>query len=274
MRGTRWIAALAIALFVLVPTSLYATAQEPQPRGASAPDAPDATRLEEWTGQSAIHLRGACAEGVREGITCVGDMTREDGTFFLGAPAQAGHIVVSWRAVNDSLRTLRVHLAGLVVEGESPIRIEIPGLEAGEHAIRLEPARRVIGQHEQVADWIASFAVTTPFDTVEASGASGYETVVGCALALCDPLTRARSETIVVPWSARGELVATWDSVDDGPMRVSVRGTGFVAEGQSPLVLDLDGLTAGEWAIDVLPTGVALPLATYAVGWRATLARA
>lgn len=248
--------------------------------------ASDGTRREEWVGQSVLHFRGACIDGepqgldrasrstrdggVDDGLTCVGENAREDGAFFLSAPAAGGEFIVSWRPVNDSLRTLRVSIAGLLIEGESPIRVQIAGLDAGEHAISAQP---MVGSFDQVVDWTASLVVGVPFDTLESRGRSSYEARVGCALGECAPLTLHASDTIIVPWRAHGALTASWDP-RDGHMRVSVPGTGFVVEGETPLVIDLSGLTAGEWSVQVEPAGIAPPLSGASVGWLAQLVRA
>lgn len=229
-----------------------------------------AARHDTRTGQSILHFRGACLDNATR---CVGDTTHEEGAFFLNAPASGVLFAASWRAANDSLRTLRVIVGGLEIEGESPIRFHLDGLAAGEHIIRVEPANNVVGVHDQVVDWTASFVPGVPFSTVETRGRSSYHMVAGCAVGACDPLTSFSSDRLIVPWRALGTLTATWDP-EDGPRRVSIPGTGFVAEGEPPLSFDLSGLDAGEWSVRLEPVGPALPLGEASVSWLAQLAQA
>lgn len=272
LRGGPWLVGLVCALLVVVPTSLFAGAQEPEdPRGASRDAPAGAARIQEWTGRSVLHFRGACLEAI-EG--CVSDVEREDGTFFLPAASGGGSVVVSWRPVHASLRVLTASVAGVEVSGESPLRIVLPGIGAGEHAIRIEPARPMVGAYDQSADWVATLALDPPPARVERSGTSAFTGAAACVLATCAPATRGDSDTFVVPWMARGTLVADWDARDQGTQRVrlAVRGTELAAEGEAPLALDLYALAPGEYSVDVTPLPVARPGSRVEIGWMATLA--
>jgi len=114
--------------------------------------------------------------------------------------------------------------------------------------------------------------VTAPPDTVTTRGASSYRTLAGCILGTCDPVTTMASDPIIVPWDARGELVADWDR-RDGAMRLSLSGTDRVVQGMPPLTMSLDGLAPGEYRLEARPSLLEGPLADVSVGWVATLAR-
>lgn len=270
MRGTPWLVGLACAMLVIVPTSLFAGAQEPRPQEDRAPGTPDAPRLHEWTGRSVVHFKGACLDPLAR---CVRDLEREDGTFFLPAPAGGGTVVVSWRPASESLRVLKVRVAGVEVVGESPLRLVFDGLEAGEHAIRIEPARSLVGAHDQSADWVATFAVDAPQARMETRGISAFDGSAACLLGTCTPHDDMGSDTFLAPWTARGAIVAEWDPADvtGGAMRVSVRGTDLAAEGRPPLTLDVYALAPGEYAIDVTPVLLGAPTRDVHVSWLATL---
>ena len=265
MRGTPWLAGLVCVILVVVPTAVFTGAQEG--RDPSSPEAPYAGELHHWAGKSALHFRGACLD---ERATCVADVTRDDGTFFLPATAQGGSVIVSWRPVDESLRVLRARVAGIEVTGESPLRVDFIGLVAGEHAVRLEPAHRIVGIYDQSADWVATFALNPPLEFVDTLGTSTFQSGAGCVLATCDPLTRVASDPLPVPWNARGSLIVDWDA-RDGAMRITIPGTTFAAQGDPPLALSLDGIAPGEWRIDARPALAKGPLAEVTVGWHAML---
>lgn len=268
MRSDPRLVGLACVLLVVVPTSLFAGAQEPEDPRAPSRDAPgEATRLEEWTGTSVLRFRGACVAQIAR---CVSDVEREDGSFFLAAPSGGGSLVVSWRPVNESLRVLKVSLEGVDATGESPLRLDFSGLEAGEHAVRIEPVHPLVGAYDQSADWVASFAVSLPAATIDTRGKSVFAAAAGCVLGTCDPATRVDSDSFLAPWTARGRLEADWDATE-GSMRIGIRGADIAAEGRPPLVLDVYALAPGEYEVDVTPIPVAQALGTVEVSWRATL---
>lgn len=267
MRGTPWLAGLVCVLLVLVPTAVFSAAQDEAPRDTRSSDAPYAGELREWSGRSVLHFKGACAH---ERAACIYDATREDGTFFLPSPAQGGSVVISWSPVDESLRVLRATIAGLEVTGESPLRLDLIGLVAGEHAVGVEPAGRIVGSYDQSVDWVATFSLSPAAESIDTRGITAYETRVACIVGTCDPLTSVDSDRFVVPWDARGSLVADWDP-GDGAMRLAIPGTSFVAEGDPPLALALDGLTAGDWSVDARPALAKAALADVSVRWHVVL---
>lgn len=270
MRGKVWIAS-TLVLLVLIPAALLAGAQEPRSERQTGDTrlSPENAVFMEWSGTSALSLAGACL--VQAG-RCVGDAKAEDGAFFLPASALDGRVVVSWRPANESLRTLRVEVAGVTREAESPIVVDFTGLDAGQHLIHIAPARQVVGSYRQEVDWSAGFLVSPASDAQEINGHSGYRTTAGCALVTCETLLHKDSGGLVIPWTPRGTLEARWDP-NDGGLRLSLRGTDRVAEGVPPLTLDLGGLEPGEYPVDVGPVTLALPTEAYQVSWTARLAR-
>lgn len=267
MRATLVVLVAAAVLVAALPFAHRADAREGQLAAPRLRDEGPGARFMEWDGESAIAVKGACLALQR---LCVGSNETEDGRFFLPAAASNGRIVVSWQAVNDSLRELHVVVGHFEAIGASPIVLEIPSGSAGEYRVHAEPTRDVVGAWEQDVSWSASFLVGEPSETLSASGVAGYSSTTGCALALCSSAKRWHGDPLVVPWRAAGTLVVDWDR-SEGERTVALNGTGFAASGRPPLAIPIDGLAAGEYRVEVV-SDLALPLARVDVRWAADLA--
>lgn len=268
MRGTIIVIIASIVVIGALPALQPATASQ----GALAtPElgerAGDGSRLVAWRGTSALHVTGLCLPAL---AACIGTNESEDGRYFLPAAGSAGSVVVSWRAVNDSLRELRVRVGGIAQEGASPLVFDILGSSAGEYAVHAEPIRIVAGSWDQGLEWTATFRVDALPMRADMAGVASYQTTTGCLLDLCASSLEQTGDPIVAPWRAQGTLVATWDP-KEGSKRISIEGTGFVAQGETPLTLDLSGLEAGDWQVELRPVTLALPLFGDSVQWSAQL---
>ena len=266
MRGAPWLASLVTIVVVLAAIPLVAHA-------ADGPDARDASpvgsgrpRISESRGEALLHFSGACLDGDQ----CYGGATVDEGTFFIPAAAVDGLVTVSWRPVNDSLRTLRVRVSGVEMEGESPLRFVVPGLPAGEHRVTVAPAQRLIGKYEQRVEWVSILELAEPQARVVAHGSARFEPAASCALVVCQGVLRQTSDPLVVPWTARGTLVATWDRLD-GEREVCIAGTQLCAAGETPLELTLDGLAAGSHTIAARGAGLTREVASGEIAWETVL---
>lgn len=262
----------SLVLFALVPL-FGAGAQQ---GGATQDDhaAPLASGMthQHFSGTTVLHLQGVCPER----SPCVGGNESESDRFFLGAGGEAGRIVVTWRAVDDSVSTLRVRVAGLVAEGWSPLTLEVDGLRAGAYRVDVEPVGRVAGLVEQEVRWTASFYVPDAPLSTRIDGVSAFRTTAACAAPLgCDPLVDQESAAFILPWSGDGHLEATWtvNSPFARELRVTIAGTTLAAQGESPLRLDVRGLAPGEYRVDVEPV-TAPPGVGQSVSWTLVAARA
>lgn len=262
--------ALAAAGILLAPVSLTGPAAARD--GALAQGRPvhegHGARVMEWEGASALHLTGVCLASPR---ACVGSLETEDGRFFLPGTGSGGSVLVWWDAAHPSLRTLRASVGDRSAEGTSPLRLQVDGSAAGEYRVHVEPARDVVGRHDQPVQWRASFLVASAAPTLVLAGGSGYATTTGCVLTLCDDATVDHtSDPLLAPWTASGQLDATWDA-RMGALRVSIPGTSLAAEGAPPLSFPLDGLAPGAWRVHVDPIDVATPLESAEIAWSARL---
>lgn len=251
-----------------LPIAMPASASEGELATAHlAESASDGSRRIQFDGVSRIHLAGLCLPG---GGACIGTNDTEDGRFFLPASGTDGRVVVWWSAANHSLRQLRVTVGDRVVEGASPLELDVGGASAGEYTVRAESTRLVAGIYDQDVFWSASFAVDGPPAEVHHIDRSGYASITGCVLVVCDQTIEQRSARFVSPWNASGTLTGDWDA-REGARRMSIRGTGLVVEGPPPLTLDIRGLGAGEWPVDVAPVLAAGALSESWVTWQADL---
>lgn len=270
MRASLVVGLAAALLLAALPLSLPAHAREGELAPASLRErAADGSRVIDWRGESSLAATGLCLPALR---ACLGSNETTDGRYFLPAAASEGRLVVEWRAVHESLRTLEVTVGAWTRNGTSPLVFEFAGASAGEYAVHAEPMQPVAGSWEQRLDWVATFRVDSPLPTAQLAGRAGYATLAGCALVLCEPLVEPASDPIVVPWRAMGVLLVTWDA-SKGPQRVTIPGTGFAAEGPSPLRLNVDGLEAGEWNVELRPVTSATPLSSLEARWAVDLVR-
>lgn len=264
MRGAPWLACIAVVLVILAAIPFVANAETgPEPREAS-PFEPGRPRMVQTSGETLFHFSGACAD---EGAPCVGDLRTEDGTFFLPSSASGGLVTVSWRPESEDLRTLRVTVATMALEGESPLRFFFTELPAGEHRVSVAPARRLAGTYDQTIDFTASFDLALPMPSIDTQGTAWYRVTPKCVLLACHGLSQQGSDELVLPWTAIGSLTATWDV--GGSRIVCLRGTDRCAEGESPLQLPLDGLGAGSYRLDVRDSGIGSEVSSGEVAWSA-----
>lgn len=267
MRGAPWFACLVVLLVVLAAIPFVANADAgPGPREAS-PVESGRPRITEAQGEAVFRFSGACLDNAS---TCIGDRRVEEGTFFLPASGIDGLVTVSWRPANDSLRALRVRVAGMELVGESPLRFVVPGLAAGEHRVSVAPTARLLGSYEQRVDWTAVFSLDLAQLQVVAHGAAEYRLSASCVLRTCHGLAEQTSDELVVPWTGIGSLTATWRP-EQGAHIVCIRGTERCAQGDTPLSLALDGLPAGSYRIDARPAGGGSEISSGKIDWGAML---
>lgn len=227
----------------------------------------DGVRVE-WNGLSAIELTLGCVLGA-----CVANDS-VDGRYHLPSAGSDGSILLWWDAADKGLKTLRVQVAGHIAEGTSPIRIDLPGSAEGEYRVHVEPVDTVVGGVTQQVHWRASFRLASAVPAIAHEGESRFTAISGCALILCDAAVMDHeSGAFNAPWRVRGTLVAAWPA-GEGERRVSIPGTAYAIQGPPPLTLRLDELPAGEWAVQVDPVGLALPLEQGVVSWEARIERA
>ena len=269
-------AALAATLLAAGLLPLVATAQESQPaaRRGEEDDVPGMT-WREWRGDSVLRLAGACVAP----RPCVGENRTGQGSFFLGAGGSDARIVVSWVPADKSLRTLRVVVGESRAEGESPLELRIASLPPGEHAVRVEPAGRVLGAFDQRVEWTVAALVAVAPDPAVTLGTSAFLLPPACLLARgCDAATSQRAGAFLAPWPASGgSLDLEWEA--ESPLTeelvVEIPGTGVRVVGESPLHVDLPALAPGEYEVRVLPAATGAPTALeQTVAWRAQVRQA
>ncbi|HUR68337.1 MAG TPA: hypothetical protein VM370_03765 [Candidatus Thermoplasmatota archaeon] len=270
MRATHVAILAACIVVAALPVSLHAA--DARPGALADPSlrkgAGDGSQTMEWRGSSLLSLAGLC---LADDGGCWGSEDAEDGRFFLPTTGSGGHVEVWWVPANESLRELRVEVAGHALEGESPLVFEILGANAGEYAVHASTVRFLAGAYKQPIQWSASFHVDGAARSLERAGAASYRTTTGCALVLCDDDERLeqRSDPLVVPWSAHGTLHVAWEGGQE--LVLSLPGTGYTARGTSPLTIELGSLPAGEWHLRVAPPLGAAPLSAANVRWSARL---